>query len=650
MSTNPKVLIVDDDPRMCNSLKALLGNNGCTLETSHSGAEAVQRLMNRAFDLVLLDLYMPDMNGFEVMDFIHDKSPETFVIVITGNSSENATIQAIRKRAYDYIKKPFEPERMIRIVENVLQQQKLIKERNQAAKALAASEQRMKAILRASPVGILLIEDGKIGWANEAVFRMLGDEKDLIGQSAEILYLNEEDCERVERMLYSENIDAWPSMVETTCIGKDGRPFECMLFSCPLDPEDRAKGHIVAVNDVSEYRRLEAQVQRMQKMEAIGGLAGGVAHDLNNILSGLVSYPELLLMQMSPDNPLRNPILTIQKSGEKAAAIVQDLLTLARRGVPTSDVLNINEIILQYLKSPEYRSLQLSHPQVEAACSLSDDLPRILGSAVHLSKAVMNLVVNAAEAMPEGGIIRISTEHRHIQETIKGFEDVMPGRYIVLRISDNGIGICSEDIKKIFEPFYTKKKMGRSGSGLGMAVVWSTVKDLKGYIDVESAEGKGSVFTLYLPETIQKNPSKRPDFSAEEYRGRGESVLVVDDVREQREILCEMLTQMGYAPVSVAGGEEAVEYLKNNRADLVILDMIMDPGMDGLDTYRKIIERNPYQKAIIASGFSETDRIREMLRLGAVDYLKKPFLLKQLGTAVNKAFQKKPSRPDARAC
>jgi len=252
----------------------------------------------------------------------------------------------------------------------------------------------------------------------------------------------------------------------------------------------------------------------------------------------------------------------------------------------------------------------------------------------------MNLISNAAEAMPEGGKLTLSTENRYIDRPIRGYDDVKEGDYVILTIADTGTGISPDDIEKIFEPFYTKKKMGRSGTGLGMAVVWGTVKDHNGYIDIQSTEGKGTTFTLYFPVTREKLPEDESSLPIESYRGNGESILIVDDVEEQRNIASGMLRELGYSVVSVSSGEEAVEYLKTNNADLLLLDMIMDPGMDGLDTYKKIIELHPGQKAIIVSGFSETDRVKDLQRLGAGAYIRKPLLLEKIGIAVKEELEK----------
>jgi two-component system cell cycle sensor histidine kinase/response regulator CckA len=405
------------------------------------------------------------------------------------------------------------------------------------------------------------------------------------------------------------------------------------------------KGHIIhsrsSLRDISDKKKLEAQLQRAQKMEAIGTLAGGVAHDLNNILSGIVSYPDLILMDLPEDNPLRKPILTIQQSGEQAAAIVQDLLTMARRGVVATKVTNLNQIINSYLKSPECEKLKEFHPGVTIESDLERNLLNIMGSPVHLLKTVMNLVSNAAEAMPDGGNIFISTKSEYIDKPISGYDDVKEGDYVILTVSDSGVGISSENIERIFEPFYTKKVMGKSGTGLGMAVVWGTVKDHRGYIDVQSEEGKGTAFTLYFPVTRKEITGKEEALPAEEYMGKGESILVVDDVEEQREIASGILRRLGYSVTTVASGEEAIDHLKDNSADLIILDMIMDPGIDGLETYKRILELHPSQKAIIASGFSETDRVKEAQRLGAGQYIKKPYTLEKIGIAVREELENK---------
>lgn len=384
----------------------------------------------------------------------------------------------------------------------------------------------------------------------------------------------------------------------------------------------------------------EKSLVRAKKMEALGTLAGGVAHDLNNVLSGIVGYPELLLMDIPEDSPLREPILEIQKSGQRAAAIVQDLLTLARRGVVVRKATNINQIIKNYLASPEYETLKQYHPSVAIDTDLHGALLNIIGSPVHISKIVMNLVSNAAESMPDGGHLSISTKNMYLDQSIQGYDEIKKGEYVALMVSDAGIGIPAEEIDKIFEPFYTKKVMGRSGTGLGMAVVWGVVEDHEGYIDIRSTEGKGTTFSLYFPATREEIERSKKAFHMESCMGRGESILVVDDIGEQRIIASGLLEKLGYSVVSVPSGEDAIDYMKDHSVDLLVLDMLMDMGIDGLDTYKGILALHPDQKAIITSGFSETDRVKEAQRLGAGTYVKKPYTLEKLGMAVKQELLK----------
>ena len=520
--------------------------------------------------------------------------------------------------------------------------QKMMAERKQSEAALRESEERHRLSLEASPDPIVVYDiQGKVSYVNHAFEQTFGWSRDeVIGNRIDFVPQENlaETKAAIERMLQGEKTVSF----ETRRLTKDGRLLDIQINASHfIDGKDKPAGNIVILSDITdrkqeeeEKRKLEVQLQRAEKMEAIGTLAGGVAHDLNNMLSAIVAYPELLLMQIPEDSPLRKPILRIQDSGNKAAATVQDLLTLARRGVGIKEVVNLKYIILEYLKSPEHENLKLHHPWIEIETNIESDLLNISGSFVHLYKTVENLVYNATEATTDGGKIFISAENRYIDKPINGYDSVEEGEYITLMVSDTGIGISKKDLERIFEPFYTKKVMGRSGTGLGMAVVWGTVKDHKGYIDVQSTEGKGSAFKLYFPASREKMAKKEDILPVKDYMGKGESILVVDDIEGQRELALTMLTTLGYSAHAVSSGEEAVEYLKEHSVDLILLDMIMDPGMDGLDTYKKIIKLHPQKKAIIASGFSETDRVKEAQRLGAGAYVKKPYTLEKIGLSV----------------
>ncbi|HOI72642.1 MAG TPA: PAS domain S-box protein [Syntrophales bacterium] len=405
-----------------------------------------------------------------------------------------------------------------------------------------------------------------------------------------------------------------------------------------------SRGEIVAaiecLRNNTERRQMEERLARAEKMEALGTLAGGVAHDLNNVLGVLVGYSELLAEKLPEGTSTRKYAENILTSSIKGAAIIQDLLTLARRGVPISEVIGLNRVVTDYLQAPEFEKLLSFHRGVVVRPELAEDLLNIKGSPIHLSKTVMNLVSNAAEAISGQGVVTVRTENRHLDRPLSGYDDMQPGDYVVLTVSDTGNGIPARDIDKIFEPFYSKKVMGRSGTGLGLAIVWGTVKDHGGYIDVKSGEGTGTTFALYFPVTREEPARVEGARPAESLAGRGETVLVVDDVREQRELAISMLTRLGYRAEAVASGEEAVDHVNRKTADLVVLDMIMDPGIDGLETYRRIRKINPRQRAIIVSGFSQTERVREAQELGAGTFVRKPYVLEKIGLAVRRELDR----------
>jgi PAS domain S-box-containing protein len=389
-----------------------------------------------------------------------------------------------------------------------------------------------------------------------------------------------------------------------------------------------------------DRRELEERLIRSEKMEALGVLAGGVAHELNNHLGILVGYSELLLDHIDASSPWRSDVLRIMEGGEKAAAIVQDLLVMARRGVHVRKAMNLNLSVCEVLASPEYMTLVSYHPHVEVQTDLEEELGNILASPVHIGKTIMNLVSNACEAMPIGGTVTIRTRKQVLESSVSGYDEVRKGEYAVLSVSDTGEGISPEDMKRIFEPFYTRKAMGRhSGTGLGLSVVWGTVNDHDGYIEVASEKGKGTTFTLYFPvtkEAILEKPVSR----VSRYRGRRETVLVVDDVGGQRDLAVKILTGLNYSATGVASGEAAVEYLRTNRVDLVVLDMLMEPGMDGLDTYREIVKIHPGQKAIVVSGYAQTERVVEAQTLGAGAYVRKPYLQERLAISVRQELDR----------
>ena len=516
--------------------------------------------------------------------------------------------------------------------------------------ALRESEERFRKLIEQSPVVYEMYDKNGIQrMVNMAYGKLWGiDPKSTVGSfnvwetdQIEALrpYLDQAysgksvvlpDIHWDSRKEVGEGRDRWISTIMYPLVDSHGEVESIVILHEDITVRKQAE---------EELRATEERLARSKKMEAMGLMAGGVAHDLNNILSGIVSYPELLLMNLPEDSPLRKPIKTIQESGMKAADVVEDLMTMARGVASSKNVLNLNTMVERYLESAEHQNLESIQPFVNFKTELAQGLLNISGSPIHIKKILMNLVNNASEAIEGSGTVTISTVNQYLDVPLKGYENIRTGEYVMLTVSDNGSGITLGDLERIFEPFYTKKVMGRSGTGLGLAVVWNTVQDHKGYINVKSSE-KGTAFELYLPVNREEVAVEGEKIPMEDYLGHGEKILVVDDEERQREIASGMLTELGYNTESVSSGEEAIEYVKEHPVDFIVLDMVMPKGINGRETYEEIIKIRPGQKAIIASGHAQSKEVDIAQELGAGKYIKKPYILEKIGVAVKEELEK----------
>ena len=510
------------------------------------------------------------------------------------------------------------------------------------AAALSLEEERLnekeryRTLVESSNDAIYIIQDGIFKFANARALAMTGYDRDAMSDLHFSDLVHPDDREWIAqnhiRRLKGEDFQ---STYPFRLIDKNKKIIWVQINAVRILWEGKP-AVLGCLRDISRLKELEDKLVRAEKMELIGTMAGGVAHDLNNILSGLVSYPELVLMQLPEESPLKEPISFMHDAGLRAADIVQDLLALTRRGVMARDIINLNNTVHEYFSCAAHRRLEQNSLGTRFTIDIEPDLLNICGSPSHISKIIMNLVINAAEAIKDNGIVTIHTRNQYIDMPLSSYDTIKEGDYVVLKVSDNGDGIDQKDLNRIFEPFYTKKQMGRSGSGLGLSVVWNCVKHHNGYIEVKSTKRRGTVFEVFFPATRKHDGTVTKDFAIDEYTGNGETILIVDDVKEQRKIATDSLELLGYHPFSVASGEKAISFIQTQPVDLILLDMKMEPGIDGLETYRRISEHHPGQKAIIASGFSENDRVKKTLNLGAGQYIRKPYTLKKLAHALKK--------------
>ena len=513
----------------------------------------------------------------------------------------------------------------------------LEQEVQERTKNLMESERRFHDLVNLLPEMVLETNlSGDITYANKAAKNRL-QLTIKQGVNANFLQFIQEDEREEARKNFQKSLQGEQSgLLEFTARDGANKMFPILIRSAPIMKDTEVSGARMIVIDITERRLLEEQLHRDQKMKAIGLMAGGVAHDLNNILSGIISYPELLLLDLDKESNLRRPIEAIRQSGLDASSVVSDLLTVARGIAANKEIIAPNVLIQAYLDSTDFKHLQKRYPQVSFITSLTPGLRNISCSPIHVRKCLMNLITNGAEAIHGKGTLSIISENHDQQLPLpKDRQYLTIGQYSKITIHDTGSGIAPHDIQHIFEPFYTKKVMGRSGTGLGLAVVWNTMRDHGGTVHVFSDE-QGTTFELYFPSIeadIATNP-QQADWK--KFKGQGETILVIDDELRQREIAGQLLTSLNYSVQMVSSGEEAIEYVKNHTPDLLVLDMIMPPGQNGRMTFEQILKIHPQQKAIIASGYADDGDVQATLQMGAQAFLQKPYTLLQIASSIYK--------------
>lgn len=467
------------------------------------------------------------------------------------------------------------------------------------------------AFARNNPAPVLRTDlDGKITLINPAGISLLG--RDVTGESI--------------GSVLSSAID----MFGNTAPSKMASHFEqklgdtIYLFNYHRDKST----HSIYIygSNITETKRLQELETRAQRLEAAGQIAGQVAHDFNNLLGPLVAYPDLIREDLAAGHPAVEFLEVMQTAAIQMAEINQQLLTLGRRGHYQREPIDLNDVLSRTIKQITDRP-----GDVVIQAETADNLKPIMGGASQLGRAILNLIVNAVDAMPAGGRVTLQTENRIVEQISGEYGPIPTGEYVVLTVADTGCGIPSEVLPNIFDPFFTSKKAdSKHGSGLGLSVVAAVVEDHGGCIDVNSTPGSGTSFILYFPATDQR--PDRPK-SCEIQHGT-ETILIVDDDKSQQMVCARLLDKLGYKTNVKESGETALSYLKTNSHDLLLLDMQLGSGIDGTETFCRALQVNPEQRAIIMSGLADTDRVQTALDMGVGAFLKKPITLEALGEAV----------------
>jgi PAS domain S-box-containing protein len=517
--------------------------------------------------------------------------------------------------------------------------QVLVKKRthslDQAQQALQQSEEQYRQIFNTANDAVFLLGlDGKILACSERVVELYGYAPDELKERTASALVRPDQLEEWARHL--EQLLAHRSHIhEFQHVRKGGEVIHVELSERVIEWKAGRKVIVSCVRDISDRKRTEealkesqAKLVRAHRMEMAGLMAGQIAHDFNNLLSPMLGLPDLIREDLPSGGQSRRDLDLIHASARRMAEISQQLLTLGRRGSIVQKPLDLNRVVQEALRNFGPRRCN----GIQVVEKLDPGLPTVMGGATQLVRAVSNLLWNAVESMGDSGVLTVQTE-QVLHETPGGANQ--PARirdFARMTVQDTGRGIPEPLLDKIFDPFFTTKKSSRQrGSGLGLSVVQAVVQDHQGFIEVQSAIGKGAAFSIYLP--LSGQPVSVDSASATNFRGT-ERLLIVDDDQLQIDVFSRILSGLGYDVSGALNGEAAVELSRRQPFDLVLLDMVMETGMDGVETFRRLRELNPRQRAVIVSGYAESRRLAEAQRMGVIAILRKPLSRESLARAV----------------
>jgi len=508
--------------------------------------------------------------------------------------------------------------------------------RKQAEEALRASEELNRGIVNTAPIGIIYLDvDGTIIYVNSVMASIMGDRDDMvsnvIGQKIqEIPSMVEFSGDKiVNRLLKGEIIEGEQLNYQTP-------RGETRILQIHAAPRRGSNGCIIGAvfmsADITEYRTLEEQYLQSQKMEAIGQLAGGIAHDFNNLLMGITGYSELAMLKLDSDDPSINYFKEIIKSADRAASLTRQLLAFSRKQILEPRIINCNEIIINMEKMLR----RIIGENIDLVTVTAPELWSVKVDPGQIEQVMMNLVVNARDAMPKGGKLIIETANIEIDSRqSRKYPDLKPGSYILISVSDNGSGMTEEVKSKIFDPFFTTKKPGK-GTGLGLATVYGIIKQSGGHISVSSEIGKGTSFKIHLPMVVDEAQSISSKVDVDKLPRGSETILVVEDEDVVRNLACKILMKQGYDVLEAQSGDDALLMCQSLKTsiDMLVTDVIM-PNMGGPELYNRLREIYPLVKALFMSGYTDDKVLNRR-----IPYLQKPFELSTLAVKVREILDK----------
>lgn len=639
-----RVLIVDDEKSIRRTLGEFLRAEGYEVIEAEDAETAQRRLEEAGFDVVVTDIVLPRVSGVELLHRIQALAPQVPVVMMTGEPTVETAAESLRAGAIDYLFKPITKAAILRGVANAARLKSLedakrkLEAENQSYREnlenlvkerttqLRDSEARFRGLVETTFDWVWEVDaEGRYTYVSPKVKDLLGfTPEDVLGRTP-FDFMVETDAQQV-RGVFGEiaaRREPFSGLQNINC-HKDGHQVILETSGVPIfDADGRFKGYRGMDRDITERKRLEEDLRQAQKLEAIGQLAGGVAHDFNNILAAIMMQHSLMQMNPTLDKETHSALKDLEEETRRATDITRQLLMFSRRAVTTFVPLDLNQVVDNLLKM--LRRLIGEHIKLELGDRTS--LPLVEADAGMMQQVVMNLVVNARDAMPNGGKITISTARADFSEAKDSpGPNRRAGRFVLLMVTDTGHGMDSATLRRVFEPFFTTKEVGK-GTGLGLATVHGIAAQHKGWVEVESKMGSGTTFQIYLPAfdgaEAKASAPRQPPPSL----GGKETILVVEDQPNVRRLLSQTLRVHGYAVYEVGNGQEAVRLWQEQGdiIDLLFTDMVLPEGMTGLELAGRLRALKPDLKVIISSGYSH-----EFAQKGAIDkagilYLPKPY-------------------------
>ncbi len=646
-----RILIVDDDRENRQLLEVMLAPEGFVFLTASSGMEALAMVAEQPPDLILLDIMMPDMDGYQVVSQLKANlvTKNIPVIMVTALDDQNARMKGLRSGAEDFLSRPVDRAELCVRVRNLLRlkaygdyhdrySQRLEAEVCLRTADLVESERLYRSTFDAAPVGIVHVGlDGNWLRVNQRLCDLLGYSREEFQSIGRDLMQADEAPGEAEafRQMASGTLDRHV-VDEKQYRHRDGAIVWARVnMSIYRDAEGRAQHFVQVIEDVTERRMLEAQVRQANKMDAVGQLASGVAHDFNNLLTVILGFGEIMAADVAIADQHGRDLDEIIKAAHRASGLTKQLLAFSRQQVLHTAPLDVNMLINEMTGMLG----RLIGEHIEVSLVLAPDLPLVLADRGQLEQVVMNLVVNARDAMPGGGSVTIETTAVDLENSVFHEETVTQGPYVMLAITDTGSGMTKETQRRLFEPFYTTKETG-SGTGLGLSTTYGIVKQSKGYIWVYSEPDRGTTFKVYLPQAVRAVAETAAGPAAPApIKIASETVLLVEDEAGVRRLAKRILEKAGYVVLEAANGDDA-ELLFASHAgsvDLVVTDIIM-PGCGGPELVGRLQLRAPALKVIYMSGYTEQSAARKAGLNAGFPFVQKPFTAAEFASRIREVL------------